>query len=117
MSKENVKEFMNEVQKDKKLQEKIKALSKSGKKVSEGAIVELAEESGFVFTVDELNEVAEEKKTELKAERELDDGALEQVAGGGVGLMLLSGFTIFIGCGLAFLISVDKGDANLCADF
>ena len=69
MSEEQLKAFLEKVQGDTSLQEKLKAASDAD------AAVSLAKEEGFSISVDDLK----------NAQSELSDEELEGVAGGGTG--------------------------------
>lgn len=121
MSKKDIEQFMTNVKEDKELQEKLIAITKTKSVKDTGIedIIVLAKEYGYDFTAQELNEAADNKKNELMVEKELDDKALEQVAGGtldfGAGYLVLSIFTVMFGCEIAFMISAtNPNDPEVC---
>ena len=67
MSEEQLKAFLEELKGDTSLQEKLKAAADSD------AVLAIAKESGFMISVDDLN----------NAQSELSEEELEAVAGGG----------------------------------
>ena len=67
MSEEQLKAFLDKVQSDTSLKEKLKAAAGSD------AVLAIAKEAGFVISADDLN----------KAQAELSEEELEGVAGGG----------------------------------
>ena len=67
MSEEQLKAFLEKVQSDTSLQEKLKAAADAN------AVVEIAKEAGFSISADDLT----------KAQSELSEQELEGVAGGG----------------------------------
>ena len=84
MSEEQLKAFMEKVKADTSLQEKLKAAADTN------AVVEIAQEAGFMISADDLT----------KAQSELSDQELEGVAGG-VGSMCVGWRDPFgIACGI-----------------
>ena len=69
MSEEQLKAFLEKVQGDTSLQEKLKAAADAN---DANAVVEIAKEAGFSISADEINQ----------AQSELSDKELEGVAGG-----------------------------------
>ena len=69
MSEEQLKAFLEKVQSDTSLQEKLKAAA------NDDAVVAIAQEAGFVVTSDDIN----------NAQSEIEDAELEEAAGGSGG--------------------------------
>ena len=85
MAKENIKAFFEALSKDESIQQALKAkeLAYTGIKEDREAIVKevlipVAEEAGYVFTLEELKEF----EKGMRPEGELDENELEAVAGG-----------------------------------
>jgi predicted ribosomally synthesized peptide with nif11-like leader len=90
MSQEQLKGFLEAVQADVILQEKLQAISStSGEDQSvtddeyDEAICAAAKESGFIFSAEDLNSVRTELELLESNDGELTDEQLEAVAGGG----------------------------------
>ena len=77
---EQIKLFIEKIESDKALQEKINELME--RKAGNPELVALANESGYEFTLEDFEQYIED----LSEERGLDNDPLAQVAGGGIGL-------------------------------
>jgi len=86
MSKENVKKFFSEIEKDAELKEKysdtMKAFSKESETIFEQKLMKLGKDAGFNFTADELFEAHKEIMDEAHENGELDLNDLKNAAGG-----------------------------------
>ena len=107
MATDNIRIFLQRVAEDAALQEQVKALAGQDAAQAEEAVMKLAAEQGLPFTAEELQAFAAEEAKAATERGDLSDSELEQVAGGGLGKMLLISFTTgLVGCGAAFVISV-----------
>ena len=107
MATDNIRIFLQRVAEDATLQEQIKAVAGQDAAQAEEAVMKLAAEQGLPFTAEELQAFATEEARAANERGDLSDSELEQVAGGGLGKMLLISFTTgLVGCGAAFVISV-----------
>ena len=107
MARENIAIFLQRVAKDAALQEQIKALAGQDAAQAEAAVMKLAAEQGLPFTAEELQAFAAEEARAATERGDLSDSELEQVAGGGVGkIVLISLTTGLLGCGAALLASL-----------
>ena len=77
MSEEQLKAFLEKVQGDTSLQEKLKAAADAN------AVAAIAKEAGFSISADDLKNAQSELSD--KAQSELSDEELEDIAGGGWG--------------------------------
>lgn len=86
MSKENVKKFFSEIEKDAALKgkytEAMKAFTKESETILEQKLIELGKDAGFSFSADELFEAHKEIMEEAHENGELDLNELKNVAGG-----------------------------------
>ena len=107
MAADNIRIFLQRVAEDAALQEQIKALAGQDAARLEESVLKLAAAQGLPFTAEELQAFATEEARAANERGDLSDSELEQVAGGGLGKMLLISFTTgLVGCGAAFVISV-----------
>jgi predicted ribosomally synthesized peptide with nif11-like leader len=101
MSMENAKAFYEKVKVDQGLQQKIGSLVQQDPAGMEAAIIKVAGESGFQFSLAELKEFLKKTAESESQSRELNDAELESVAGG-AGTKdqqaILSIFSLGIGC-------------------
>ena len=116
MSKDNVKRFFEELDKNSALNEKF--ISSMGDKMSQAAIISFAASNGFSFSDDELKDYCTELSDNMNSNHALDDESLAQAAGGisklsTVGISLLS---LGTGCALVSILGevLKRGG---CAEF
>ena len=96
MSKSNVVDFFEYLQKNEQMQEQLQDEFKSKGQVSVENLLGSAEAVGLIFTEEELHAVVKEQ-----VEAELDDEALDQVVGGvfNISQILASSFAGNVGDG------------------
>lgn len=82
MSKESVKLFFEQVEKDEQLQERLIKVQTENQEKVQASIVKLGKETGCDFSREELQQVSEQVVTSIKQNGELDDEQLEAVSGG-----------------------------------
>jgi len=87
MSKDNVKKLFGKIEKDSEMKKKYAGLMQAYRKESDKALsdklVELGKTSGFVFSHDDLMAARAELMDKNNSGKELSDGDLTSVAGGG----------------------------------
>jgi predicted ribosomally synthesized peptide with nif11-like leader len=102
MSIENAKAFYEKVRADQGLQQKIGERAKGDPAEMETAIIKVAEENGYPFTLEEMRTVLKETAEKALKSVELSDAELEVVAGGTKGAWI--GYSI-VSFGTACAIS------------
>jgi len=125
MSKDNVKQMFEKIEKDAALKGKyaelMQAHQKEAEKLLTGKIIELGKTSGFAFSNEDLLAARAELMDKVNSNKELSDGDLANVAGGSattkalIGVLSLALFGV--GCITYGLISVtaevrDKGSCS-----
>jgi len=80
MSKDKIKKFFEELEKDSGLREKF--ISSMGDEMSQAAIISFAGSNGFNFSENELQEYCTELSDNMNCNHELEDESLAQAAGG-----------------------------------
>lgn len=116
MSKENVKKFFVEIEKNEVLKKKyldsLKECSAESEKILGTKLIELARDTDFTFTVEDLHDVRTDIIDELNQNRELSDSDLQAAAGGGKDpvfqriAVIVASVTLFgVGCGVISLIA------------
>lgn len=114
MSLDNAKRFYEKVKTDQELQQKIGKLSQGDQSKIEAAIVQVAKEAGFPFTLVELKEFIQEQANIAKQSGELNDEQLAAVAGGGKYNWILNSIvSIGFGCLVSYL---QKQDNQVCSN-
>jgi len=115
MSKENVKMFFAELEKNSELKAKylnaIKEYQVESEKILAEKMISIASKAGFSFSNSDLNEVRSEFMDQVNGSGELKDGDLKAVAGGAVnpGMVLASIFTAGIACAAVSLAYARQG--------
>ena len=89
MSQENVRSFFKAIEEDEDFREKISAQFNSNNPADEenamNAMVQVASENGYQFSVEDMKDVAEQSK-----DMELNDEQLDNIAGGTVGVAFMN---------------------------
>ncbi len=88
MSKDNVKQMFAKIEKDAALKNKYAELMKEHQKYAENQmaekLIEFGKTSGFTFSKDDLAAARAELIDKVNSNKELADGDLSNVAGGGI---------------------------------
>jgi predicted ribosomally synthesized peptide with nif11-like leader len=112
---EQIKSFIEKVNNDKGLQEKMKALAE--KKAASSEVAALAKENGFTFTAADFDAFAQDAAKRAVASGQMSEEQLAAVAGGSyaTGWALMSIMTVGLGCAARAIVSNQLGDIN-CAN-
>lgn len=103
---EQVKLFLEKIQRDAKLQEELKALYWQQPEAASDALVALARVNGFEITMEDLKNYANNTKEAALKNRELNEGDLDTVSGGS-GSWNIDSLTVSCVISMAFLWSND----------
>ncbi|HNY12823.1 MAG TPA: Nif11-like leader peptide family natural product precursor [Candidatus Wallbacteria bacterium] len=105
MSKDNVKQMFMKIEKDAQLKNKFAQLMKTNKNQTETVMVEklieFGKSAGFAFSKDDLMAARAELVDKANSNKELSDGDLSKVAGGGASKgneIALSVLTLGLSC-------------------
>lgn len=111
MSKENVKLFFEKVEQDEQLQERLKKVQTENKAKAQASIVNIGKETGYDFSTEDLQQVAQEVVASIQQNEELDDAALEAVSGGSA--IVIGAFigTVLLGVTVVGLTGIAAGAA------
>ena len=123
MSKDNVKKLFGKMEKDAELQKKFAELMRAHQseteKIVADKLIEFGKNSGFAFSKDDLFAARAELVDKINSNRELNDGDLSKVAGGGnmekAMTILSSVFTAGLACAVASIVGAF--DWQGCAHF
>jgi len=125
MSKDNVKKLFGKIEKDAGLQKKYAALvqahaEENEKKLAE-KLVELGKTSGFAFSHDDLTSARAEIMDKINSNKELSDGDLANVAGGGISAaknasIVGSVFSLGIACAILSMMMSKRPKGEGCAE-
>jgi predicted ribosomally synthesized peptide with nif11-like leader len=110
---EQIKSFIEKVNNDKGLQDKMKALAE--KKAASSEVAALAKENGFTFSAADFDVLIQDASKRAVASDELSEEQLAAVAGGisdSGSWALTSIFTFGIGCAIRAIGSATDGDVN-----
>lgn len=128
MSKDNVKKFFTELEKNPQLKEKyaeaMKEYQKESDKILADKLLDFARKSGFGFTEPDLHETHAELIDTINANDELNDMDLESVAGGKGDMFdqktkaVLASLTLFgLGCAVQSIYQEVQGPGRCGAYF
>lgn len=105
--------FIRKVQSDEELQARIKSLVLSSHRSIQKGILALGTESGFHFTLEDLQQFAREAAAALYQDGELDEAQLEAVAGGNTeAWAALSVLFVGVGCLVTVIFKCDPHLTN-----
>ncbi len=120
MSKDNVKQMFGKMEKDAALKGKYADLMKAHQKDAENKmaekLIEFGKTSGFAFSKDDLLAARAEVMDKANSNKELSDGDLANVAGGGAqkaSAVMVSIFSAGIACAIVSL-SDEKNQKGSC---
>jgi len=112
MSKDNVKQMFGKMEKDAALKGKYAELMQAHQKDAENTmaekLIEFGKTSGFAFSKEDLLAARSEVMDKANSDKELSDGDLANVAGGGgqkVCVVLTSIITVGVGCAFTSLLT------------
>jgi len=115
MSKDKVKKFFGKMEKDADLLKKYSELMQTHQKEAEKALadklIDLGKTSGYLFSKEDLLSARAEMLDKVNSNKELSDGDLVRVAGGGVlktGTVCVSIITLGIGCAALSIIAANQ---------
>jgi len=123
MSKDSVKQMFGKMEKNEELQKKYAALMQAHQKESEKAmaekLIEFGKTSGFAFSKEDLLAARAEVIDKFNSNKELSDGDLASVAGGGDQKAFVITASIITGGLACMAISADAENKarGLCAEF
>lgn len=118
MSKENVKLFIEKVEQDESLQEKVKGVIGENQEVMVENLINLAHKYGYDFSKEDMEQLAKEISVDLQEKGELDESQLEAVSGGVgvtavVTVVLLGGLAVTVVGGVGFGLA-SRVEGNEC---
>ena len=114
-----MKELYEKVAEDKALQAKFSEIMKQAESDGEAAtsdrLILFAKDAGYDITIDEMKAFFE--KMAESADRPLSDSELDMVAGGKVGSVLVSIFTLGTGCIIGSILgAIDPSPGITCSN-
>jgi len=120
MSKDNVKKFFEEIEKNPALKEKflksVKESHEEAQKKMTVTMVDFAKASGFTFAESDLRELNSDLMDSANSNGELSDNDLMKASGGGAGQVILSIISLGIGCGVVSAIA-ESSRSGGCGKF
>ena len=117
MSKENVKKFFGDLEKNQELREKLNAVLEKAAEETSSKIVALANAGGYTFTESDLMEFNSDMIEQANSNGKLSENDLKQAAGGGPISIMGSIITLGIACAVYSIYSEAAHGKGECSKF